>query len=234
MNTNDAKGLFIHDSPFQSAANLIVGLGGFFAGPPVGAHVWSRRPPARYGEPAAISTTVIKRSDPMRSDLCLAILLIAAAAILQVPGAALCETPPDVRPNAVGMAVGVPQTVAVAYWRTLTPRVQIHAYAGSAVLFSSAGARVQFGFREKVLRPYAFAGYAVIYSVGQESDSPSGVSGYLWLGPGLSLCSRRWALFAEGCALLGGDEHRGLGDRTWIFPFDPAISGGLTCRYLYD
>jgi len=167
----------------------------------------------------------------MKNDYRFVILLIAAVAILPLPGTAPCETPPDARPNAAGIAIGVPQTVAVTYWRTLTTHVQIHAYSGSAILFSSAGVRVQYEMREKGLRPYAFAGYALIHSVGQESDSPSGVSGYLWLGPGLSLGSRRWALFAEVCALLGGDERRGLGDQTWIFPFDPAISGGLMCRF---
>jgi hypothetical protein len=167
----------------------------------------------------------------MKNDCRFVILLIAAVAILHLPETAPCETLPDARLNAAGIAIGVPQTVAVTYWRTLATHVQIQAYAGSAVLFSSAGVRFQYQMRKKGLRPYAFVGYAVIHSVGQESDSPSGVSGHLWLGPGLSRESRRWALFAEVCALLGGDEHRGLGDRTWVFPFNPTISGGLTFRF---
>ena len=133
--------------------------------------------------------------------------------------------------NAIGVVIGVPQTVAVTYWRTLTPRIQMSIHAGSAVLFSSAGARVQIGPGQSGLRPYAFAGYTVIHSTAEDYGDPEGLSGYLWLGPGVSLRARRWALFAEICALAGGDEDRGLGSGTWIFPFAPAVSGGLLFRF---
>jgi hypothetical protein len=129
--------------------------------------------------------------------------------------------------NAVGLAVGVPQTVAVTYWRVLTPGMRICFHAGSAVLFNAAGARLQLGPGPGGLRPYAFAGYAAIHSVGEDYGDPEGLSGYLWLGPGVSFQIRRLTVFAEICALLGGDENRGLGDKTWIFPFDAAASGGL-------
>ncbi len=133
--------------------------------------------------------------------------------------------------NAIGVVIGVPQTLAVTYWRALTPRVQMSIHAGSAVLFSSAGARLQIGPGQSGLRPYAFAGYAVIHSTAEDYGDPEGLSGYLWLGPGVSLRARRWTLFAEICALLGGDKDGGLGGGTWIFPFSPAVSGGLLFRF---
>jgi hypothetical protein len=167
----------------------------------------------------------------MRYDLWSAILLIAAGAMLLVPGTVLCETQPVVRPNAIGLVIGVPQTVAVTYGRALTPRVQLSIYAGSFVLFSSAGARVQIGSWKRGLRPYGFAGVALIQSTAEDYGDPTGLSGYFWLGPGLGLCARRWTLFAEICALLGGNPDRGLGTGTWIFPFAPAISGGILFRF---
>jgi hypothetical protein len=121
--------------------------------------------------------------------------------------------------------------VAITYGRALTPRVQLSIYAGSFVLFSSAGARVQIGSWKRGLRPYGFAGYALIHSTAEDSGDPTGLSGYFWLGPGLNLRAGRWMLFAEICALLGGDPDRGLGDNNWIFPFEPALSGGLLFRF---
>jgi hypothetical protein len=133
--------------------------------------------------------------------------------------------------NTIGVVVGVPQTVAVTYGRLLSPRIRLSLYAGSAVLFHAAGIRAQITARRGRFRPYGFAGYALIYSVGEDYGDPTGTSGYLWLGPGARLVARRWALFAEVCALLGGDEDRGLGHGPWIFPFSPALAGGLEFRF---
>jgi hypothetical protein len=133
--------------------------------------------------------------------------------------------------NTIGVVVGVPQTVAVTYGRFLSPRVQLSFHAGSAVLFHSAGIRARITARRGWLRPYGFAGYALIYSIGEDYGDPTGTSGYLWLGPGVCLAASRWVLFAEVCALLGGDEDRGLGHGPWIFPFSPALAGGLEFRF---
>jgi len=133
--------------------------------------------------------------------------------------------------NAIGVVAGVPQTVAVTYWRALTPGVQLGLHAGSAVLFSAAGARLQVGPGPRGLRPYAFAGYAAIHSTGEDFGDPEGLSGYLWIGPGVSFQTRRFTVCAEICALLGGAKNHGLGDKAWVFPFNPAVSGGLLFRF---
>lgn len=134
------------------------------------------------------------------------------------------------RENGVGIAVGVPQTIAVTYERALGSSLAARIHIGSAVLLSSGGARVQWGHNRTGVRPYMFAGATFIHSVAEGYGDPEGTAGYIWLGPGLSLRHNRWVAYAEVSALLGGSDDRGLGD-DWVFPFSPAIAVGLMMRF---
>jgi hypothetical protein len=140
-------------------------------------------------------------------------------------------TDPD-RPkkHAIGPCVGVPQTFALTYERRLGSQLAARIHLGSAVLLSSAGARVQWGHNGTGFHPYFFTGAALIHSVAEGYGDPKGVAGYIWLGPGMNLRQDRWTLYAEVSALLGGDEDRGLGD-DWIFPFSPAVTLGLMLHF---
>lgn len=134
------------------------------------------------------------------------------------------------RKNAVGIAVGVPQTIALTYERALGSSLAARIHMGSAVFFSSGGARVLWRYDRKGFRPYLFAGAVFIHAVAEGYGDPEGTTSYLWLGPGLSLRLNRWVVFAEVSALLGGNDDRGFGD-DWVFPFSPAIAGGIMIRF---
>ncbi len=133
--------------------------------------------------------------------------------------------------NAAGIAVGVPQTTAVSYERTLNSKMSLKLHAGYLVFLSSGGGRVLWNFRnENVVRPYLFGGITHIFAVAEGYGDPEGGTNYLWAGSGLKFVRKRWVIFAEGCLLLGGDDEKGLG-ADWHFPFNPAISGGIMLRF---
>jgi hypothetical protein len=131
--------------------------------------------------------------------------------------------------NAVGVCAGVPQTISLTCERALSSHLSARAHVGSAVILSSAGGRLQWSSDRTGLKPYLFAGAAFIHSRAEDYGDPKGTTGYIWLGPGASVELDRWVIYTEVSALLGGDEDKGLGD-DWIFPFSPAISGGIMIR----
>lgn len=128
--------------------------------------------------------------------------------------------------NAIGVSVGVPHTIALTYELGLTGKLCARGHAGTAVLLSSAGARIQYGSRGPGLRPYLFAGGVLIHATAEGFGDPEGTTGYVWFGPGVNIRKGRWTLYGEVSALLGGDDDSGLGD-DWIFPFSPAVSAGI-------
>jgi hypothetical protein len=140
------------------------------------------------------------------------------------------SNPGDPKESAIGVSVGIPHTLALTYERYLGSHLAARVHIGSAVLLSSAGARIQWGQNRTGFRPYVFAGAAWIHSVPGDYGDPEGVTGYFWLGPGVSLRQDRWEIYTEASALLGGDEDGGLG-HDWIFPFSPAITAGLMLRF---
>lgn len=81
----------------------------------------------------------------------------------------------------------------------------------------------------KVL-PYFFLGDTLIDMEAEDYGDPEGIANYLWFGSGLSYSIKRFKIFVEVCGLVGGDQDKGLGD-DWIFPFDPAIGGGVVFRF---
>lgn len=132
--------------------------------------------------------------------------------------------------NAIGICGGAPQTVGVTYERSLASNLAARVHVGSVYFFSSAGGRLQWGRTENGFHPYLFAGATIINAIAEGHGDPEGATGYLWIGPGASIRSDRWLFFAEVSALLGGDDDRGLGD-DWVFPFSPAIAGGIMLRF---
>ena len=134
------------------------------------------------------------------------------------------------RENAAGIAMGIPQTIALTYERTLGSRFAARIHMGSAILYSSVGARLLWRQNGNGFHPYLFAGTAFIYAVAEGYGDPEGTSGYIWSGTGLSLRQNRWAAYTEAGALLGGNDDRGLGD-DWVFPFSPVIAAGLMIRF---
>jgi hypothetical protein len=132
--------------------------------------------------------------------------------------------------NSLGACVGVPQTFALTYERIVSPRLSTRLHAGTAVLLSSAGARIQWGHNGNGFHSYVFAGAALVHSVAEGYGDPEGTTWYMWVGPGINLRRDRWTFYTEASALLGGDEDAGLGD-DWIFPFSPAITAGILAHF---
>jgi hypothetical protein len=132
--------------------------------------------------------------------------------------------------NALGVVVGAPQTMAVFYERLIDRNISLQIHAGTVIVFSSAGIRLNWINNNHKFFPYLFMGSVLIHSEAEDAGDPYGTTGYLWLGTGIRYTSRRWILFGEFCAFLGGNENKGIGD-DWIFPFDPAIAGGLQIRF---
>lgn len=128
--------------------------------------------------------------------------------------------------SSIGVCGGAPQTLAVTYEHSITSRVALRLHGGSVYFFSSVGGRLQWYRNGGAFRPYLFAGIAAIHSRAEDYGDPKGTSSYLWLGPGVRIGTDKWFVFAEVCGLLGGNDDRGLGD-DWIFPFSPALAGGL-------
>jgi hypothetical protein len=136
----------------------------------------------------------------------------------------------DSRANGISVAAGVPYTLGFAYRRDLNSRFSLQIHAGSAVIFSSAGARLSWSLRKGRFAPYIFAGGAAVHSRAGKYGDPEGISNYLWFGPGANFKRGRIEIFAEACALIGGDDDKGIGD-DWYFPFNPAIGGGIMFRF---
>jgi hypothetical protein len=163
-----------------------------------------------------------------RSGLSLSVLALMLLAGVKAGQARAAERAAR---NSFGIAVGIPQTVAIEYGRALSSRAEFCVHAGSVALLSSAGARLRWGRIEPGIRPYAFLGGAVIHAEPDKPGDPDGATSYVWLGPGFAWRTPSWRVFGEVSALLGGNEDRGLGDTNWVFPFNPAISGGIAIRF---
>ena len=102
--------------------------------------------------------------------------------------------------------MGAPQTAGLTLEYSLTPRFSLQAHGGWFVYFSSYGLRLNYYFSQKKLAPYIFVGDAVIHSRAEDYGDPHGTTNYLWLGPGIKLQGKKFAVFAEVCTLRGGDE----------------------------
>jgi len=155
----------------------------------------------------------------------LVVLCMVVAACLS-PAALPGDAAAAASKNAIGVCAGVPQTLALTYERSLSPNLAVRIHAGSVVIWSSAGARLQWGTTGDGIKPYLFAGVAALHARAEDYGDPEGTTTYLWLGPGASFNADRWSFFAEVSALLGGNDDKGLGD-DWVFPFSPAIAGGI-------
>jgi hypothetical protein len=156
------------------------------------------------------------------------LLIIVSNSLVQ---AAANQDAPQYLKNAIGLTLGVPQTIAVSYDRTLNSKLAARIHIGSVILFSSIGSRVQWGQNDKGIHYYIFAGLTLINnSIAEDYGDPEGTAGYLWFGPGLAYRDERWIAYTEVSALLGSNDNRGLGDN-WIFPFAPAISAGFLIRF---
>lgn len=183
---------------------------------------------ARGSDPERQSRT--RRRSPGSPAAVLLVSLLAAPAAtgaVALPARAAEGAPR----NTLGIAVGVPQLIGIEYERTLSSHFELCAHVGSVVLLSSVGARVCRGSVEPGLRPYAFVGGAVIHAEPDKPSDPDSAAAYLWVGPGLAWRNRGLKIYGEVSALLGGSEDRGLGDTTWVFPLNPAISGGIAIRF---
>jgi hypothetical protein len=132
--------------------------------------------------------------------------------------------------NSIGVVIGAPQTIAVVYDRLINKNISLQVHAGSALLFSSAGVRLNWLNGRRKFFPYLFLGSVLIHSEAEDSGDPDGTTGYLWIGTGLRYASRRWILFGEFSGFFGGDKNKGIGDN-WFFPFDPALAGGVQFRF---
>jgi len=132
--------------------------------------------------------------------------------------------------NALGVVVGAPQTVAIVYDRLIRNDISLQVHAGTVVMFSSAGIRLNWISSRHKFFPYLFLGSVLILSEAEDAGNPYGTTGYLWLGTGLRYASRHLILFTEFCSFFGGNENKGIG-ADWIFPFDPALAGGVQIRF---
>lgn len=153
-------------------------------------------------------------------------VLVAALGACASPARAASST----ARNAVGIGVGIPHTVALEYERTVSSRWFFRGHAGSVILLSSVGARICRGTVGQGFHPYAFAGGALIHAEPDKPGDAEGAAVYLWAGPGLAWRTRRYRVYGEVSALLGGSRDRGLGDASWVFPLNPAVSGGIAVR----
>lgn len=132
--------------------------------------------------------------------------------------------------NGIGATVGVPYIIGILYERSLTQKFSVQSHVGYFVYFSSLGARINWFPINKNISPYLFAGDALIKSRAEDGGDPEGVANYLWFGPGLKYSYKHFKIFVEVCGLVGGNNDKGIG-ADWIFPFDPAIGGGLIFRF---
>lgn len=153
----------------------------------------------------------------------LCVFMAACSSSVALPGGAAAATESK---NAIGVCAGAPQTLAITYERSLAPKLALRVHAGSVVFFSSAGGRLQWGSGGSGFKPYLFAGVAAVHSRAEDYGDPKGTTSYLWFGPGANFNADRWTFFAEINALLGGNDDKGFGD-DWVFPFSPAIAGGI-------
>ena len=159
-------------------------------------------------------------------------LVVLCAAVASCVGAGFSPNEAAAAPSrrhAIGICAGAPQTLGVTYERSLGSHFAARVHVGSVVLFSSAGARLQWGYNKNGFQPYLFAGAAAIHSVAGDFGNPEGTAAYLWVGPGASIRGDRWIFFTEVGALLGGDDDGGLG-HDWVFPFSPVVAAGIMIR----
>ena len=164
-------------------------------------------------------------------SLPLLLLVLLCAGRTGAPAHAGAAPPGIPRPayRALGAAAGIPQIVALTYEHQLGDRLVLGLPAGSIVLVSSLGARLQYGSVAPGLHPYLFAGGVAIFVYALDSVADGG-QGYFWSGAGLNWTFRSWGLFGEGGLLLGGRDERGFDDDTMVFPVDPVVAAGIKIR----
>lgn len=132
--------------------------------------------------------------------------------------------------NSLGVVVGAPQTVALVYDRLVDDNISLQVHVGSVIIFSSVGIRINWISSRHRFFPYLFSGTVLIHSEALDAGDPAGTTGYLWLGTGVRYARRHWILFGEFSGFFGGDKNKGVGDN-WIFPFNPALGGGMQFRF---
>ena len=132
--------------------------------------------------------------------------------------------------NGIGFVAGMPYTIALTYDRSISSHLSIQTHIGSVIKMSSIGLRMKWAYGTCGLSSYLFFGDVLIDMVAEDYGDPDGITHYFWFGPGLVLSNQRFQVFVEVCGLAGGNENKGIG-ADWIFPFDPAIGGGLIFRF---
>lgn len=128
-------------------------------------------------------------------------------------------------------AIGAGLTAGIPYGLALTlelPRgypliAQVH--AGTAIFFSSIGAKaIVYPPRWRV-QPFAFIGGTFAHVFGVDLGYPSGTDSYLWRGVGVRYSGNRLLVFIEISYLTGGDPDRAFGEKQTGF------AGGLLMSF---
>ncbi len=137
---------------------------------------------------------------------------VAAAAAL------LCIITTGLSSPAGADAIGAGLTAGIPYGLALTlefPRgypliAQVH--AGTAIFFSSIGAKAIAYPPRWRFQPFVFIGGAVAHVFGVDLGYPSGTDSYLWRGAGVRYSGNRFLIFMEISYLGGGDPDRAFGE----------------------
>jgi hypothetical protein len=132
--------------------------------------------------------------------------------------------------NNIGITVGIPYISGLTYERTISSKFSVQGHVGYLVMISSIGMKFNWTPWSYKVSSYFFLGDALIDMEAEDYGDPEGIANYLWFGSGLSYSIQRFKIFVEVCGLVGGDQDKGLGD-DWIFPFDPAIGGGVVFQF---
>lgn len=111
-----------------------------------------------------------------------------------------------------GVTAGIPYGLAptLELPRGYPLIAQVH--AGTAIFFSSIGAKAILHPSRWRVQPFIFIGGARAHVWSVDSGYPAGTDSYLWRGGGLRYSTERFMIFVEVSYLSDGDPDRAFGE----------------------
>jgi len=98
--------------------------------------------------------------------------------------------------DAVGVAVGIPQLVALHWDHSVASSLDLSLHAGGLIWLGSVGGRLRWRSSREGTHPYAFAGGALL-AVLIPIDDDDTTHGGFWVGGGVEWVRPRWKLGLE-------------------------------------
>ena len=120
-----------------------------------------------------------------------------------------------------GVAVGMPQLVALTLEKNMDAGFRIQGHASTLLLLSSAGIRAMMMSPGPGAKPYAYVGGGVFHIAEGEGGGAQGTTGYGCGGVGVRFIGRRWQVYGEVGAMGGLDRSDGY--EAW----QPSVAVGV-------